>query len=171
MEFSIITVCYNAITTIEKTILSVKNQSFEDYEHIIIDGGSTDGTLGVIDKYRDNFAVIISEPDNGIYDAMNKGISLSKGKFIAMLNADDFYLDNVLESVYLGIQRSGESVGVIYYGNLVVFNEKKEDGYVVKPLPLSQLANFMCLNHPTCFVSKDLYQMRYNIMYKSAADQ
>lgn len=172
MRFSIITVCYNAVHTIEETILSVQRQTFKDYEHIIIDGGSTDGTLEIIDKYREKFSVVVSEPDRGIYDAMNKGIFFSKGTFIAMLNADDYYLDDALEVMYSKIKKSNLYENIVYYGNLIVFDQKIEDGYVVKPLLPNKLNEFMCLNHPTCFVSRNLYQtFSYNIQYKTAADQ
>jgi glycosyltransferase involved in cell wall biosynthesis len=170
--FSIITVCYNAVDTIEKTILSVKKQGFKDYEHIIIDGGSVDGTIEIIDKYRNNFSVVVSESDNGIYDAMNKGVSFAKGHFIAILNADDYYLDNIFEMIFSKIEESNLYKNVVYYGNLVVFDYKIDDGYIVKPLSANKLSEFMCLNHPSCFVSKDLYEtFSYNTEYKSAADQ
>lgn len=79
MKISVVTVCYNAADTIEKTILSVLNQTYHDIEYIIIDGGSTDGTVEIIRKYADKIAYWVSEPDKGIYDAMNKGIEVATG--------------------------------------------------------------------------------------------
>lgn len=168
--FSIITVCYNAADTIEQTILSVRDQTYKDFEHIIIDGGSKDGTLDLIQQYRDGFSVVVSEPDNGIYDAMNKGIKRAKGDFIAILNADDFYMKNTLALVKNTID-STKREG-IYYGKLVTFDYDINDGYVVAPLNVEHLKSFMCLNHPTCFVHRNIYALyTYNSQYKSAADQ
>ena len=93
-KISIITVSYNAVATIEQTILSVINQTYENIEYIIIDGGSTDGTIDIIKKYEDQISYWISEPDNGIYDAMNKGIIKTTGEWIYFLNSGDYFLDN-----------------------------------------------------------------------------
>lgn len=99
MKFSIITVCYNSKETIEQTINSVLNQTFKDFEYIVIDGGSKDGTVDILQKYQ-NQITFISEKDKGIYDAMNKGLKLAKGEVVGMIGADDFYPSNdVLEAV------------------------------------------------------------------------
>lgn len=90
MKISIITVCYNRKDTIEQTIESVLNQSYADKEYIIIDGNSTDGTQDIIQKYKDRLAYWCSEPDNGLYDAMNKGLRHVTGDVIAFLNSDDW---------------------------------------------------------------------------------
>lgn len=90
---SIVTVSYNAAETIEQTILSVINQNFIDYEYVIIDGGSKDSTLDIIKKYEDKITLWVSEPDRGIYDAMNKGIRLAKGEWINFMNAGDNFAD------------------------------------------------------------------------------
>lgn len=87
MKISVVTVCYNAADTIEKTMLSVLNQTHHDIEYIIIDGGSTDGTVEIIRKYADRIAYWVSEPDKGIYDAMNKGIKVATGEWINFMNA------------------------------------------------------------------------------------
>lgn len=89
MKISVVTVCYNAADTIEKTMLSVLNQTYHDIEYIIIDGGSTDGTVEIIRKYADRIAYWVSEPDKGIYDAMNKGIKVATGEWINFMNAGD----------------------------------------------------------------------------------
>jgi glycosyltransferase len=93
MKASIITACLNSVATIEDTIKSILMQDYKDIEHIVIDGGSTDATLQVIEKYRNKIAVFVSEPDNGIYNAINKGIKLSSGELIATLNSNDIYAD------------------------------------------------------------------------------
>lgn len=100
MKVSVITVCLNSISTIEKTLQSVQNQSHENLEHIIIDGASTDGTLPLIESYRRDSLVLISERDKGIYDAMNKGVKTSTGDIVCFLNSDDYYsADNVISLV------------------------------------------------------------------------
>ena len=92
--FSIITITYNCEAFIEKTIQSVLEQNFKDFEYIIIDGNSSDATLKIINKYRELVDIIVSEPDQGIYDAMNKGLNLAKGKFVNFLNAGDTFVSN-----------------------------------------------------------------------------
>ena len=100
MKISIITVCYNSVSTIEKTFQSIKNQSYENIEYIVIDGGSSDGTLKIINQYKEYISKFISEPDKGLYDAMNKGISIANGEIIGILNSDDIFFDNnVLKEV------------------------------------------------------------------------
>jgi glycosyltransferase len=93
LKVSIITVVFNSVETIEDCIRSVRTQTYPDIEHIIIDGGSTDGTIEIIQKYKDRISKFLSEPDNGVYDAMNKGIKLSTGDLITTLNSDDIYAD------------------------------------------------------------------------------
>lgn len=93
-KISIITVAYNAQNTIERCITSVLGQSFKNIEYILIDGGSTDNTTGIINKYGRNIDVVVSEPDLGVYDAMNKGISMATGDIIGTINADDFFADD-----------------------------------------------------------------------------
>jgi glycosyltransferase involved in cell wall biosynthesis len=100
VKISVLTVCYNSERTIEDTIRSVRDQTYKDVEHVIVDGASTDGTMRVVTRYRDCLAQVISEPDRGIYDAMNKGVLLATGDVVGTLNADDIYADEtVLEQV------------------------------------------------------------------------
>lgn len=102
-SISVITVSYNAVTSIEKTMLSVLNQIYDRVEYIIIDGGSVDGTLEVIQKYVDRLGYWVSEPDKGIYDAMNKGILNASGDWIIFMNCGDIFVDdNVLYSLFSG---------------------------------------------------------------------
>lgn len=95
-KFSIITVTLNSEATIEKCIQSVINQNYSNCEYIIIDGGSNDNTLNIINKYKDRVSVLISEKDNSIWDAMNKGINIATGDIIGFLNSDDFYYPNAI---------------------------------------------------------------------------
>ena len=91
MKVSVITVCFNSARTIERTLQSVAEQDWTEIEHIVIDGGSSDGTAEILESYRDRLTHVVSEPDQGIYDAMNKGLSFAKGQIICFLNSDDFY--------------------------------------------------------------------------------
>ena len=110
MKISIVTVAYNAEATIADAVASVVGQRLDgfDLEYIIVDGASTDGTLAALEPYRDGIAQIISEPDRGLYDAMNKGVAAATGDFIGILNADDAYAhDGVLAAVAQRLRESG----------------------------------------------------------------
>ena len=98
-KISVVTVCYNMVQYIETTIKSVLSQDYPNLEYIVIDGGSTDGTQQVIEKYKDQLAYYVSEPDNGMYDAINKGFSKATGDIIAWINADDIYMPWTLQIV------------------------------------------------------------------------
>jgi len=117
VRVSIITVCFNSADTLEDTIASVSRQRCADIEHIIVDGGSTDGTQDVVARYNGRIKKFISEPDEGIYDAMNKGIRMGEGDFVGFLNADDVYADDGVVSEVAATARAGEVDGV--YGDLV----------------------------------------------------
>ena len=93
MKISVITVCFNSQATIERSIQSVVAQQWPAVEHIVIDGGSTDGTLAILERFRPHLAALVSEPDKGIYDAMNKGLARATGEVVCFLNADDQYAD------------------------------------------------------------------------------
>ena len=103
MKISIITVTYNAEKHLEKCIQSIISQKNPNFEYIIIDGGSTDGTVDIIKKYQDHLAYWVSEPDCGIYDAMNKGIKQAKGGYIGFLGADDYFFPNMLQTLFENI--------------------------------------------------------------------
>lgn len=117
LKISIVTVCYNAGTILEKTILSVLEQSYDNIEYIIIDGASQDSTKYLLDKYQEKVDVIISEPDSGIYDAMNKGILRATGDYINFMNAGDvFSSSKVIEDIVSRIN----PVSDVIYGNSVM---------------------------------------------------
>lgn len=112
MKITVVTVCYNVALTIESTIQSVINQTYKNIEYIIIDGGSKDGTVDVIKKYSDCITYWISEPDRGIYDAMNKGLNRATGDYINFMNAGDIFTSaNVVEDV---VKRISQKDDVIY---------------------------------------------------------
>ena len=121
MKLSIITINYNNLNGLQKTIDSVVNQTWHDFEWIIIDGGSTDGSKELIEKYQEHFTYWCSEPDNGIYNAMNKGIAKAQGDYLNFMNSGDgFYSPNTLEQVF-SIGRSDD----ILYGDMIC---KYQDG-------------------------------------------
>jgi glycosyltransferase involved in cell wall biosynthesis len=174
MKISIITVCYNSAETIEDTINSVLNQSYQDIEYIIVDGASTDKTMELVNRYSSRISKVISEKDSGIYDAMNKGISLATGDVVGILNSDDVYASHeVIHKVADAFKRE-KAEGV--YGDLVYINQGDTDkvirywksgGYKEGSFKLGWMPP-----HPTFFVSKEKYQAwgMYNLSLKSAAD-
>jgi len=111
MKLSVITICYNE-KNIRKTCESIVGQSWQDFEWIVVDGGSTDGTLDVLNEYRDRIDVLISEPDNGIYNAMNKGIARARGEWLNFMNGGDAFCDKtVLEQVFGGGSHGNATFG------------------------------------------------------------
>ncbi len=158
-KVSIITVCYNSAKTIEDTIQSVVNQTYDNIEYIIIDGLSTDNTLEIVNKYKDKITKIISEKDNGLYDAINKGIGLATGEIIANLNSDDFYIDNnVIADVVVKIE---EEKSDTLYANLY-YVDALDTNKVVRNWVSGQYKKGMFFKgwmppHPTFFVRKKVY--------------
>lgn len=148
---TIVTVVYNGEKYLEKTILSVIKQTYDNVEYIIIDGGSNDRTQDIIKKYEDKIDYWISEKDNGIYDAMNKAIDISSGKWINFMNAGDcFYDGSVLEKIFC--KEKYNDIGVIYGDHEVIYKEKKKiiiSGNVDdlwKGMPFSHQSSFMLLS-------------------------
>lgn len=169
MRVSIITVCYNSESTIERTIKSVIGQTYKNIEYILVDGKSSDGTVDIIKEYKKKYPVIInyvSEPDRGIYDAMNKGISMTSGELIGIVNSDDYYeldaVDNIVKSMT-------DDKYQILYGYLRKIKNNEE--YSVSRLSYKFLEENM-IAHPTCFVTKSVYDNfgTYNTEYVSVAD-
>jgi glycosyltransferase involved in cell wall biosynthesis len=174
MKVSIITVSYNCETTIEDTILSVAAQDYSRMEHIVIDGGSTDKTMEVVEKHGTLINQYISEPDNGIYDAMNKGIKLATGDVVGILNADDIYFDNsCISEVVNGFEEKGVSA---ICGNLVYVSpdnlNKVVRFYSSEGFLPNMFAFGMMPAHPTFFVLRNCYESfgLYKEDYKIAAD-
>lgn len=159
MKVSIITVSYNSEKTIQKTFHSILAQEVLPEEYILIDGGSTDGTLGIAEKFRPKFQQkgiafrLISEPDKGIYDAMNKGIRLAEGDIIGIINSDDWYEPCAVRTAVKTMEKTGCDV---VFGAIRMW---KRDGsnFVKKP----RLRNFQTSrdwNHPTMFVKRAIYR-------------
>lgn len=175
MKISIITVCYNSSTTIRDTINSVLTQTHPHIEYIIIDGASTDNTLAIIGEYQDKIACVISEPDKGLYDAMNKGIQIATGDFIGTLNSDDLF-DNpkVIENLVNFLNKHSDLDAV--YTDLIYVSQhdtnKKTRTYRVKNISLWKIRFGFMLPHPTFYVKRKLFKKLgfYKINYRVAAD-
>lgn len=168
MKVSIITVVYNAVEGIERTIRSVASQIYKDYEYIIIDGKSTDGTLDVIEKYKNNISLLISEKDNGIYDAMNKGAKYAHGEWIVYMNAGDtFANENTLTDIFESNYNLSDAD--VIYGDM-------RSCYISAPLiirakPLKTLKYRMAFCHQSSYVRSDIMRQNpFNLRYKYVAD-
>ena len=174
MKISVITVCYNAEKVIQQTIQSVMNQSYTDIEYIIIDGASTDGTMELVKKYTDDKRVrYISEPDNGIYDAMNKGIRLATGDYLEFLNAGDVFVNNdVIKSV---VQKIEENPADVMYGDIVYEYPDKTTNIRVYGQFCSSLFYYLlgdCINHQAIFAKRECFEQRvFNTKYQICADR
>ena len=162
---SIITVVYNGEKYLEQTIKSVINQNYQNFEYIIIDGGSTDRTLDIIEKYENKINYWISEKDDGIYYAMNKGIKVATGEFIAFINADDWYAKDAIQQVIKAYNKN-QNID-FFYGNL---NFIKGNGKIVL-WKGDRGFKGLEIPHPTCFIrSSFLKQAPFDTHFKIAAD-
>ncbi len=173
LKVSIITSSYNSEATIYDTINSVNSQSYSNIEHVFIDGKSQDNSLDIIEKTSSRDKIVISEKDNGIYDAMNKGVNTATGDIIAILNSDDFYSDeNVVSDIVKLFEKSGADA---VYADLDYITEDKEK--VVRKWRSGNYSDGMFKwgwmpPHPTLFVKKEVYEKYgdFNLELKSAAD-
>jgi len=165
---TVITVCYNSSKTIERTIKSVLEQSYGTVEYIIIDGASTDGTQDIIKKYSSKITHWVSEKDGGIYEAMNKGLKISNGKLISILNSDDWYENDTISKIVEGYIKHPEID--IYHGLLRFYDRNNIIDSIVGHC--SSFLNTGMIEHPTCFVKKTLYEAVgfFDLKYRSAAD-
>lgn len=163
---SVITVCFNVASTIEKTMLSVLNQTYENLEYIIIDGNSTDRTVDIIKKYSERLTYWISEPDNGIYDAMNKGIVKATGKYLIFMNAGDQFLNEMVLAKCLPyfFQEVDVISGIGYLSGQKWIPAKATELSVAFFLKKS-------LNHQATFINRKLFQNNlYNADLKIVGD-
>ena len=175
MKISVITVCFNAAETIADTMASIRSQSHPDIEYIVVDGGSTDETLSIIEQYQcDNVvSVLLTGPDDGMYHAANKGINAATGEIIGMLNADDFYADrDVLKDVAASIIAGSDAV----YGNLHYVDRKHPQtirrNWISGPYDKKSFLSGWMPPHPTFFIRKQAYDTygSFRLSFESAAD-
>lgn len=166
---SVITPCYNSKETIEKTLECIEDQTYRNLEYIIVDGGSADGTLDLIEHHRGKLGErfrLVSEKDNGIYDAMNKGIRMARGDLIGIVNSDDWYETDTVAQV---VQNCRKQKYEVIYGMQRTFQGEKEKAVFIYHhgfLPQQMIT------HPTCFVTKSAYEDLglFDTQYRSAAD-
>lgn len=172
-KFSVITVCYNAEATIEDTIQSVISQTYHHVEYIIVDGASKDRTMGIVNRYREHIAIVVSERDKGLYDAMNKGIGLATGDYLCFLNAgDSFHEDDTLQQMVHSIH-TPQLPDVLYGETELVDHE----GHFLRMRRLSapevltwkSFRQGMLVCHQAFFPRRDLV-MPYDLRYRFSAD-
>ncbi len=173
-SFSVITVCYNAEAVIEDTIQSVISQTYHHVEYIIIDGASTDRTLAIVNRYRDRISRVVSEPDKGLYDAMNKGMAMATGDYLCFLNAgDSFHEDDTLQRVAHSLHECAGLPDVIYGETELVDSE----GHFVRMRRLSAPENLnwksfrqgMLVCHQA-FMPRRILAVPYDLRYRFSAD-
>lgn len=167
---SVITVVYNNVDHVERTLLSVLNQTYPHIEYIVIDGASTDGTLQVIEKYKDRIAKFVSEPDKGIYDAMNKGLTMATGDYVLFMNSgDELYAPETVASVFATANNAD-----IYYGETEMINDKGEGlGQRRHKAPESftwrSFKYGMSVSHQAIYIKRSLVDP-YDPQYQLSAD-
>lgn len=173
-KFSIITVTYNAGKVLEDTIQSVITQTYKNVEYIIVDGKSTDGTMDIVNRYREHIHTIVSEPDKGLYDAMNKGIDLATGDYLCFLNAgDELHEDDTLQLIVHSLNGEKELPDVIYGETAIV----DEEGHFLRMRRLSSPEHLtwksfqhgMLVCHQAFMPRRDL-AVKYNLKYRFSAD-
>jgi glycosyltransferase involved in cell wall biosynthesis len=160
MKASVITVSFNSAATIGDALASVADQTWPDVEHIVIDGGSTDATLEIVGRSRKHMAHVVSEPDDGIYDAMNKGVAAATGDIIGFLNADDYYAhEDVLRDV-ASAMASGDTDAV--FGDVAYFRADDPNGvmrrYRSARFRPDRIAWGLMPAHPSLFVRREIFE-------------
>lgn len=164
-KISIITICYNSETYIEETILSVITQSYVNKEYTVIDGGSCDRTIDIINKYKKDISYFVSEPDKGISDAFNKGIKAATGDLIGIINSDDLLAEMALERLAMVYSHDYD----VYRGQLLIFDHQKGESIVQIPtMSWSKIPIRMKVAHPSTFISKRAYEfVKLDSYYKT----
>lgn len=165
--FSIVTATRNAGTTLRRTIDSVRAQTFGDFEYVVVDGGSTDGTRQLLESSRDVVTRFVSEPDRGISDAFNKGIAMARGELVGIVNADDWYEPDALETVARAVRTLPADV----YCGLQQYWRGEERGHTFGVAP-ELLTRFMSVNHIASFARRELFTRHggFKIDYRAAMD-
>lgn len=174
LKVSIITVCYNSAATIEDTIKSVRAQRYKNIEYIVVDGNSTDLTNDIVEKYRSTVSVHISERDAGLYDAMNKGIKVSTGDVVGILNSDDVLFDD--DSIHNIVKAFSDDTTLnAVYADVGFYDQTlatKKRHYSSSGFAFSKLKFGIMPAHPSLYIKRDLFANLgfYSLGYKIAAD-
>jgi glycosyltransferase len=174
MKLSIITIVHNNVDCIENCVQSIKNQSFNNIEHIIIDGGSTDGTQQIIEKYRDKIAACISEKDHGLYDALNKGVRLATGDVVGVLHSDDLFFEK--DTLAKIVKTFSETNADIVYANGQYVQAKDATKikriYRARPFKKSYLKFGWIPLHTTMYVRREVFEKHgfYDETFSIAGD-
>lgn len=167
---SIITVVYNGEKYLEQTINSVINQTYKNIQYIIIDGGSKDDTLNIIKKYENHISYWVSEPDKGLYDAMNKGINIAKGELIGMINSDDWYELDAIE-IMTNAYISNPTKNIFHADRYDIDDNNNKKIRKFNPSELKFKYYGMTYNHPSMFITKEEYKKHlYNINLRALSD-
>ena len=154
-KISIITITYNSEKTVRSTFESIRKQNYDNLEYIVIDGGSTDSTLDIAKEYSDIISTIVSEPDNGISDAMNKGIRLATGDLIGIIHSDDMLAKNALTILSNNWDNSID----VFYGDCMVCSEEGNKIHILCGSDdLSKMNYGFCISHPSTFVTRKAYK-------------
>ncbi len=175
MKISIVTACYNSASTIRDTLRTIQMQTHRNVEHIVIDGGSTDGTLDILEQNKQHIAYLTSEPDKGLYDAMNKGILKATGDVIGLLNSDDLFASS--EALSRVVDALSDETVDACYGDLV-YVDQANIGQVARywkscAYKPELFGKGWVPAHPTFYVRKAVHEqhgMLFNVDYKLAAD-
>jgi len=167
---SVITIVYNNVKDIERTMLSVLNQSYPHIEYVVIDGASTDGTKAIIEKYQHQLTTFLSAPDKGIYDAMNKGLALAKGDYVLFMNSGDEIYDQHTVSHVFSTAKDAD----IYYGETEMYNEQWQSlgqrrHQVPDKFNWKSFKYGMSISHQAIYVRRSLAEA-YDLKYKYSAD-
>jgi glycosyltransferase involved in cell wall biosynthesis len=175
MKISIITPTYNSETVIKDCMDSLVNQSYKNFEHLVIDGASTDKTLQILQEYRNHLTVLMSRPDQGIYDAMNKGINLATGEIVGFLNSDDFYINNNILTRVANVFMEDPLLDGCYAD--LLYTDKLDTSRIVryyksKKFVPGAFAKGWCPPHPTFFLRRSIFERfgYFNLNYSIAAD-
>ena len=174
-RFSIITVTYNAEKALEETIQSIISQTYKDIEYIIVDGGSKDRTLSIIEKYKSHIAKVVSEPDKGLYDAMNKGLKMATGDYVCFLNAgDSLHEDETVTMMVKSIEKN--QFPDVIYGETAIVDSKRHFLHMRRlsaPAKLNwkSFKNGMLVCHQAFFAKREIaIDELYNLKYRFSAD-
>jgi glycosyltransferase involved in cell wall biosynthesis len=170
VKLSVITIVYNNVKDIERTMLSIFNQTFTDIEYIVIDGASNDGTLEVINKYKSKITHLISEPDKGIYDAMNKGLALAQGEYVLYMNSgDEIYAPETVTEIF-----ESAVAADIYYGETEMYNENWQSlgqrrHQAPEAFSWKSFRQGMSISHQAIYIRRSLLEP-FDLRYKYSSD-